>query len=386
MKLFIKILVFLFISHTSFGQVKFEPVAYSNFGYAKNIFKAPETLLKADGTAYETDSIILSDMMFDAGYDLSLRYKTKKKHKFWIRQDLWTRNYLDNSSLNEFKVGFDAKYTHHINKDFNVGGDYGISYNDKIGTTVLGSEITLPMKYLKNEASVFFNTDVIDYNKTGLSIGFYNKNYDESIDGRSLNHNHFDIDFGTQYDFYIKKHEYSVSLDINWANRKYKTMEALDASGASQLNETRHWRYFRSRLTFRLAEIGMFSAKVYYQFKRRKDLFADYFTYNASVFGTKLYVKSEKFLVTINPDYTIRNYKVKTAPIPGPNPLLTYKYFDFDAKVQYELIKGLRLQLVYDVRNRETNTEDDSRFTRRPYKTYEIYGGILVNPIVLFKL
>jgi len=130
----------------------------------------------------------------------------------------------------------------------------------------------------------------------------------------------------------------------------------------------------------------MFSAKAFYRFKTRNDLFEDYFSYNASIIGVKLYLQNKKLLFMINPEYTVRNYKVKEAPIVGlPDPPLVYKYIDFDAKLAYEIRKGLFLQLFYELKNRDTNTEDDGRYTRRPYNSYRVYGGIMINPMDLFK-
>lgn len=112
-------LLLLFIAINSFAQVKFTPEVYSNFGVDNNIFRAPEILQKSDGTFYNPDSIILSDLFFDLGYDLTLRYKSpSKKHKFKFSHDLWTRNYLDSSSLNQHSIAFDAKYTYKINRDY----------------------------------------------------------------------------------------------------------------------------------------------------------------------------------------------------------------------------------------------------------------------------
>ncbi len=384
----ITVTVFLvFITLNSFAQVKFSPEAYSYFGIDQNIFRAPEILQKNDGTYYSPDSIILSDQFFDLGYDLTLRYKSaSKKHKFKISHDLWTRNYLDSSALNQYSIAFDAKYTYKINKDFLTGAKYGISQNKKIGTTVLGSELTLPLTYLNNKASAFFSTDILDHNETEISLNYFNKKYEKSIDGRSLDHNQVAINLVTAQDLYFAHQEFKVWLDVNWADRNYETMPVIDSTGRTQVTDTRHWRYFSTQFTFKLLDAGMFSAKVFYRYKVRKDLFEGYFSYNSSMAGIKLYLKKDKFLFTMKPQYTIRNYTVKEAPNPTqPDIGLVYKYLDFDAKLEYEIKKGLFLQLFYELKNRDTNTEDDGRFTRRPYNSYRVYGGIMINPMDLFK-
>lgn len=383
----IKLTVFiLFIALNSFGQIKFTPKVYSYFGVDNNIFRSPELLQKSDGTYYNPDSIILSDQFFDLGYDLTLRYKKGKKHKFKFSHDLWTRNYLDSSTLNQYSIALDAKYTYKINRDYNMGGEYGISQNKKIGTTVLGSELTLPLTYLKNKAALFVSTDILDHNETELSLDFFAKKYEKSIDGRSLDHNNFSVNLKSMQDLYFAHQEFKAWLDIRWANRNYATMPALDSAGRSQLTDTRHWRYFSTQLTFKLIDLGMFSAKVFYRFKTRNDLYEDYFSYTSSMIGAKFYLQNKKFLFTVNPQYNIRNHTVKEAPAPNqPAPLLVYKYTDLDVKLRYEVKKGIFLQMFYEIKNRDTNAEDDGRYTRRPYRSNRIYGGIMINPKDLFK-
>ncbi len=379
-------ILLLLLSFGSFGQVKFKSEVYSHFGIDNNIFRAPENLQKNDGSFYNPDSLILSDIFFDLGYDLTLRYKKGRKHKFKFSHDLWTRNYLDSSKLNQHSIDFDFQYDYKINKDFDMGADYNISKNKKIGTTVLGSELTLPLSYWKNSMAAYFATDIIDHNETEISFDFFNKNYEKSFDGRSLDHKQFSINFTSAQDLYFAKHDFKAWIDLSWANRTYETMPAVDSLERSDTTDTRHWRYFTTQLNFKVYDIGIFSAKVYYRYKTRKDLFQDYFSYTSSIFGTKLYLKNKKFGLIINPQYTVRNYKVKLAPTQAQQePLLVYKYFDFSAELNYEISKGVYLQLIYEVKNRDTNTEDLSRYTRRPYHSNRIFGGIMINPGKLFK-
>jgi len=210
------IFLLLFITVNSFSQIKFKPEIYSSFGLDQNIFRSPESLLKSDGTYYDLDSIILSDMFYDLGYDLNFRYKAGKKHRFRITQNIWTRNYLDSSSLNQHEIALDAKYTYKINKDFSMGGEYGISHNKKIGTTVLGSELTLPLTYLRNQASLFFSTDILDHNETDISIDYFMKKYEKSIDGRSLDQNNLSVNLVTAQDLYFGKQEYRDCVKTNF--------------------------------------------------------------------------------------------------------------------------------------------------------------------------
>ena len=386
MKKFKLTILLLLSTFGSFGQIKFKSEVYTYFGTDNNIFRAPEDLQKNDSTFYNPDSLILTDQFFDLGYDLTLRYKKGKKHKFKFSHDLWTRNYMDSSKLNQHSIDFDFQYDYKINKDFDMGIDYNISRNKKIGTTVLGSELTLPLTYWKNNMAAYFATDIIDHNETEISFDFFNKNYEKSVDGRSLDHKHFSVNLTTAQDLYFAKHDFKAWLDFSWANRTYETMPALDSSGRVDTTDTRHWRYFSTQLNFKAFDIGIFSAKVYYRYKTRKDLFQDYFSYTSSMFGAKFYFENKKFEFIINPKYNVRNYKVKLAPTPNqPEPLLVYKYFDFNAEISYEISTGVYLQFFYEILNRDTNTEDLSRYTRRPYHSSRVFGGIMINPSKLLK-
>lgn len=238
---------------------------------------------------------------------------------------------------------------------------------------------------MNNKASAFFSTDILDHNETEISLDYFTKKYEKSIDGRSLDHNQAAVNLVSAQDLYFAHQEFKAWLDLSWADRNYATMPVIDSTGSTQLTDTRHWRYFSSRITFKLIDLGMFSAKVFYRYKKRTDLYQGYFSYNSSLIGTKLYLQNKKLLFTVKPQYTIRNYKVKEAPnLTQPDIGLVYKYLDFDANLQYELKKGLYLQLSYEIKNRDTNTEDDGRYTRRPYKSNRVYGGIRVNPRELF--
>lgn len=216
---------------------------------------------------------------------------------------------------------------------------------------MLGSELTLPLSYWKNSMGAYFATDLIDHNETEISFDFFNKNYEKSIDGRSLDHKQFSFNFTTAQNLYFAKHDFKAWLDFSWANRVYETMPALDSSGRSSTTDTRNWHYFTTQINLKVYDIGIFSSKVYYRYKTRKDLFQDYFSYTSSMLGAKIYLENKKIKFVINPQYTIRNYKVKLAPNPvQPEPLLVYKYLDFSSEIRYEIRKGVYLQLIYEVK------------------------------------
>ena len=176
MKKNVILLLVLLISYTGMSQIKLKTDAILGGGFEENIFKAPDVLLMPNNVDfYDVDSIIISDVFLDFGYSLDVEYKLNKKNVFEVYHKLSNRRYINNSSLNQFGLEFGTNYEYRINKDFSVGANYELSRSKKIGTTVLGDELTSVFSYMKNNAEVYLYTDFFNYNETTFSLNYYNK-------------------------------------------------------------------------------------------------------------------------------------------------------------------------------------------------------------------
>ena len=386
-KIFLPLLILFLFGSNSIAQVKFKPEVYIQGGHENNIFKSPNKLLDQTGTYYPEKDIILSDQFIDYGYDLDVKYKPLRKHKFLVEQNFWGRNYSDNSSLNQWDIKFEVQYEYSLSKKMDIGIEYDLNRAKKIGTSVLGTELTRKFSYLKHDVTAYYQWKILKNTQLELEGSYYVKMYEETTGIAPLNHKNTGMGVTLEQDLSISDYETTLWLEFHWDDKKFTDIIASDVSGRElEGYPLRHWQYYNFSLSWKLYELGNFTFKPFVDIEKREDLFQDYYTYNALDAGIKLYFETQRIYTTIEPAYSITDYKTKKAPDPdGPDPLLTYKYFTMDWTFEYKLSQGVSLNAKYQSKDRNTNTLDESRKTRRPYNYYEMLFGLTLRPGAFFK-
>ena len=387
-QLYITAAIILVISIQSFGQINFEPQLYANYGYENNIFRAPDVLELSDGTILNEPDLIISDSYLDLGYDLYLKHKIKKRHIFRINHDLWNRRYSNNNALNQFKANARFNYEYKISRDMQVGIKYRFDLVNKIGTSVLGDELTQLFSYKRNVAELYYKQDILKNTKLDISVSYSIKDYDTALGIIPLDYDKLGFNLGLSQKLKYKKITLKPSLDLEYITKTFSDVIASDLRGSELTGYPfRVWNYYSGQLSLKGSFKGGFEFKPFVSYKIREDIFEDYYSYNALSFGIGLGYKSDKLKINLNPEYQSLNYLVKTAPDSdlADDPFLVYNTLKLRFKSSYEIFKGVALSLELRNRIRDTNTLDFAWKTRRSYNYYEAMGGIIIDPIAFFK-
>lgn len=387
-QLYITTTILLIISIQMSAQTKFEPSLYSSFGYENNIFRAPDILELSDGTRLNENDLILSDKYLDLGYEIFLKHKIKKRHIFRLNHDIWNRRYSNNTALNQFKVNARFNYEYKISRDIQVGIKYRFDRNNKIGTSVLGDELTQLFSYKKNNAEVYYKQDILKNTELDISGLYGIKAYDSSAGVIPLNYNKLELYFGLGQKMNLKKTKIKMNLGFSYSQKTFSDVIASDINGSELLDyPLRQWNYYNARFSVKATLSGAFELKPFVAYKIRDDIFQDYYSYNSVNYGIRLSYKSDKFNFALTPEYQNLNYIVKIAPDPdlADDPGLVYNTLNVKFKTSYEILKGVALTAEFRKRNRDTNTLDFGWKTRRSYNYYELMGGISINPKAFIK-
>ena len=386
-QLYITAVILLIISIQSFAQIKFEPQLYANYGYENNIFRAPDVLELSDGTVLNEPDLIISDSYLDLGYDLYLKHKVKKRHIFRLNHDLWNRRYSSNASLNQFKANAKFNYEYKINRDMQVGIKYHFELVNKIGTTVLGDELTQLFSYKRNVAELYYKYDILKNTKLDLSASYNIKDYDTTFGVIPLDYDKLGFNFGLSQKRKLKTLTLRPSVDLRYSKKTFSNVIASDLNGSELIGyPLRVLKYYSGQLSLKGSFKGGFEFKPYVTYKIRDDIFEGYYSYNALRFGLGLGYKSDKLKINLSPEYQTLSYLTKTAPDPdlADDPFLGYNSLKIRFKSSFEIFKGLALSLEIRTKNRDSNTLDFAWKSRRSYNYYEAMGGIIIDPMAFF--
>jgi len=126
------------------------------WGGEYNIFKSPEPLRSSlNGDYWGEDSLIISDMMVDVGYDIGFTRLKEGKYNLDLGSDLWYRHYLNHSELSQTGLNVVGDYTRFLSREIHLGGLYKFRWSDRVGTSVTGDLLMRSFKYLGNEGMIY---------------------------------------------------------------------------------------------------------------------------------------------------------------------------------------------------------------------------------------
>lgn len=346
------------------------------WGGEYNIFKSPESLRSGlNGDYWEVDSLIISDMMFDAGYDVGFTRQVKDKYLLNLESDLWYRHYLNNNELSQTRLDVGADYTRLLSRKVHLGGLYNFRWSDRVGTSVTGDLLMRSFKYLGNEGMIYL--DYLPTEKTYMRF-FADYNYKIYYDERTLDPlDHGNLEFNYSLNFEPAR-EHEVQLELSVLDRRYSQYHALDSAGHyDRTHPFRHFRYYEIAFDYNWRPIRGFRINPELGVKRRVDLFQDYYSYLSYGGGLRIRYMWNRYYISLYGDYKLMKYDVRNAFTTSPDdPTLVYGYFDYSILFKYELSDRWELSLSASSDNRSSNSDLDYVRTRRAYKNYEALVGV----------
>lgn len=341
-----------------------------------NIFKSPESLFSsATGEYWGLDSLIISDVMVDAAFDLGYRKEKKNKYVLKLDSDLWYRHYVNTDELSQASLWVRGDYKRMLSRKFHMGLSYTLRWSDRVGTSVTGDLLMRSFTYLGNEG--MFYLDYLPSRSVTMSL-FSDYQYKIYYDERTLDpldHGNLEINYSLNINP-VREHE--VRLELSVLDRQYSQYHALDSKGKyDRSNPFRHFRYYEAVVDYDWKPAKGLRINPEMSVKRRIDLFEDYYTYFSYGGGLRLRYMWSNFYVSLYGDYNRVEYDVREAfTSQADDPLLLYGYLDYALLIKYDLSDQWELYISASSDNRDSNTDLDHFKTRRGYKNYEALIGI----------
>jgi hypothetical protein len=341
-----------------------------------NIFKSPESLFSnVTGEYWGLDSLIISDALADAAFDLE--YSKQKKGKYLLNLDgaLWYRYYLNTDELSQSSIRLTGDYTRVFSRKVHMGALYTLRWSDRVGTSVTGDLLMRSFKYLGNEANLYL--DLIPSKSVNMRLlsGLQHKIYYDERTLDPLDHSNLELNYSLNIQA-VREHE--LSVETSFLDRRYSYYHALDANGRyDRASPLRHFRYYQASLDYNWRPARGFRINPELEVKRRVDLFEDYYSYFSYGGGLRLRYMFGRFYISVYGDYNRVSYQVREAfTSQTDDPLLVYDYLDYTLLFKIDLSNRWELKLSASSDSRDSNTDLDYFKTRRGYKNYEALLGI----------
>lgn len=341
-----------------------------------NIFKSPDVLYNNETDEYwDRDSLLISDMLADVGYDIDFLKEKDNKYAFSLGSDLWYRYYLNYDELSQTRLNAYTDYTRLLGKKIHLGLFYNFRWSDRVGSSVTGDLLMRSFKYLGNEAKLYL--DILPSKKLSMRLFSryqYKIYYDENTFD-PLDHANLEFSYSINAEP-ARKHE--VNMELSLLDRYYTHYHALDASGTyDRISPLRHFRYFAAQLDYSWKPMRGFRINPELEVKRRVDMFEGYYSYFSYGGGLRIRYMRNGFYISLYGDYKLLNYDIREAfSSHAVNPMLEYGYFDYSLTMKHKLSRQWEISLRLNSDARSSNSDLEDFRTRRGYNNYEALIGI----------
>lgn len=345
-------------------------------GNEYNIFKSPDVLLDRETREpLPIDSIIYTDLFIDAGFDIEFVRTHANKSITEIGSDLWYRNYIEFTDLNQARMQLYATHTRMVSEQFSMGSEYQFMWSDRIGTSVTGDLLMRSFKYFGNAGQFFVDFTPSDNSTTTAFIEYEHKNYYDERTTRPLDHGNLELNIETEYEF---NRDNDVGIEIYFIDRKYFSYPSLDSAGDFDVTHPlRHFRYYGAEFDYNWTPIRGLMINPGLELRRRIDFYQDYYSYNVLGANLRLRYMTGDFYFSFYGDYKRMQYDIRPAfTTLDDDPMLIYGFFDYQFVARYSISDQWEIELVLESDNRSSNTDLEYFKTRRPYQNRQVSLGI----------
>lgn len=341
-----------------------------------NIFKSPDQLRdNLTGEYWDQDSLKLSDMMVDVGYDVEFTKEREERYTLSLGSDLWYRHYLNYNDLNQARLNLYGEYARWMGDKARLGILYNLRWSDRVGTSVTGDLLMRSFRYLGNEAMLYLEMLPSDALLMRLETDYEYKVYYDENTLDPLNHGNLEIAYLFNAEP-SRLHEFR--LELSFLDRRYSGYHALDGSGNyDPAQPLRHFQYYTVQLDYDWKPVRGFRLNPEAEIRRRVDGFEGYYSYFSFGGGLRIRYSWENLYVSLFGDYRRQAYDIREAfTSQADDPALVYGYLDISLDMKYQLAERWEIYLSLESDNRSSNSDLDYLKTRRGYKNYEALIGI----------
>ncbi len=337
-----------------------------SFNVHNNVFNSPMNVVgsKFYGTLKDLEK---TDYFFT--YTASVDVKGKLfKDDYRIQYQYEGINYTSYTILNKSTHELDLDYSHKFSNSFTFKTAVDMYVEDKKATTILGNELTQKYSntYMSIEPMISYKiipktkTSVFRTTEIRISYELSQKDYQESAPTLSLDYFQQGINLDIIQD--IGKN-IGIKLEYDQLYKKYANDLANEPNGDYNIIGLKREQNYTSVSLNGDLKFHKTNTELRYSYNTRIDLYKDYYTYSANVISAKFgYQLNDETSITAELEYELRDYKVQTAPVVGPNPKLSKKYTDVSLLFIRQLFDNLDLYIAYILGNRDTNKYIKHRF------------------------
>jgi hypothetical protein len=313
------------------------------------------------------------------GWDMQLERKFHKKHRLRLENSGWFQRYASQNSANQSDIDLELKYDFELNRQLDLGGEIWGSQSNRIGTNVLGEELTKNFAYNEIGTKGYFKSKLWYNAVTKVELSWRYRNFRKDPGIESLTYTEKSVSAALVQKFGSKVFKHLMGLEIELEDKPYKDRTASDTSGfsADPVYPKRHWRYLKGILSYGIKLKNRWEFEPFFELKHRADLFQGYFDYNQSGYGVKLGYENKRLDISFDFSSIDRQYLVREAPqMTKPYPDLNYRYFKYSLDLEYKVINSLVFVSEYNLIKRKTNVAIETMRTRRPYNYSTLTLGL----------
>lgn len=351
-------------------------VDFGVYGGAEyNIFKSPPVLLdRVNMIPLRTDSIIFTDLFADGEYDIEFS-RLGDRSLFEIGSDLWYRNYIEFTELNQGNLDGNALYQFYLSDGFSIGTEYEFKWSNRIGTSVTGDLLMRSFKYFGHTGNVFLELQPNESLEMQLLGEYEYKDYYDEQTRDPLDHANLEINYSLDYEF---NSDHDIALELSWTERDYFKYRSLNADGDyDPLNPLRNFRYYEGQIDYNWRPVFGLRINPGLAVTRRIDLYQDYYSYMGLGGSMRIRYFKDNFYISLYGDYKRVAYDVRPAFTSlTDDPMLVYGYYDLNFTIRYSLSERWDIYLLLESDNRASNTDLEYFKTRRPYHNHQAMIGI----------
>ncbi|MBD3224354.1 MAG: hypothetical protein GF313_06460 [Caldithrix sp.] len=369
----------LFVAAPAFAQLEYEISTFYQAGYENNIFHSPTSYIDRDGTVFNEDALVQSDVLNEFGWDAELERELNDKHRFRLENSGWLRRYSTVKSAKQAVFDLELKYDFDLNRRIDLGGEIWGSNSNKLGTNVLGEELTLTFAYKEIGTEGYFESELWDDAFGIIEMGWRYRNYQSDPGVESLTYSEASVLAEFIQEFGSRDREQYIALEVEFEDKPYRERTSNDSTGyfGDPTYPSRHWQYLSGQISYGLEINNRWKFEPFFELTHRADLFQSYYDYRKTEYGIKITRDTGRLDVVGGVYYQDRLYLVRTAPQEtGVDPLLNYRYFRFAFDLEYELLDNLIIMGEYSTKLRRTNVTVETMRTRRSYDYFDFTLGL----------
>lgn len=366
----------LFPDQEIYAQFRWNGAVEVGISQNQNLFRSPDTFLEAGrtlgpGNLYQNDRIIPLDV--DAG----IEYRSTVNRielDYSGSMDIYETHAHLNGQFHAVRLRDTWSATKSVELEISVEG----RKSKKVGTNALGDELSRIFEYVGAQSSFAVEWDLSKRYTLSVLYNFSHRDYTEAQGASSLDANTHKAALGWRYQTKKTKGAFwRVDAEAEYKLKSFISYRARDKNGQQfDFHPINKLHLFSTEIEVQRALSRKWTIELGIAGRYRYDFFEAYYSYGAAVleFGVE-WEPTRRFTLEGEVRARRTHFFGKVAPREGTadSPLLRYTYLMGEISLQYDVTPWISLETFVSTYNRHSNSNLETRLTRRSYETME--GG-----------